>query len=370
MKTLLFNPGPTNVHDDVRAALITKDMSHREKEFKEVLLRVNQNLVRLLNGEGSHNAILFVASGTGANEAVISTIHGKLLVLNNGRYSERLCQIAERYQIPIVQLTMPPLKIMDIALIEQKLQMDTKITHIALVHHETTTGMLAPLRDIGMLAKKYNKKLLVDGISSIGCQSFDLKKDNITFCTLNANKCLESIPGVSFVIGRTDEIELLKGKSRSFYFDIFTQWQKEREGKIPYTAAIQLVFALDVALQRLLEEGYDNRVARYKKLAQYLRDGLKKMGFDLILFPGEAQSNVVTSVRLPLGLDFYSMRDKMLDRGMTIYSAQNALEQGYFFIATMGNITEQDVQKFLQNLQEVLIELNFSIKCGTFDNLS
>ena len=200
MKNMLFNPGPTNVSENVRDAIKTKDICHREKEFFEVLLRVNKNIVKVLNGEGTHSAVLFVSSGTGCNEAICASIHGKVLVINNGKYSDRICDILERFKVPMNRLKLPPLEPIDLDMIEKTLQEDKDITHIYLVHHETTTGALAPLRKIGELANKYNKLLCVDSVSSLGGHEFDLKKDNIAFCAVSANKCLESFPGVSFVI--------------------------------------------------------------------------------------------------------------------------------------------------------------------------
>src|SRR3989344_408164 len=281
-KNLLFNPGPTNVSEDVRNAIRTKDICHREKEFFEVLLRVNKNLTKVLNGSETHSAVLFASSGTGANEAICASIHGKVLVINNGKYSDRICDILGIYKIPINRLKLDSLQPIDLNLIEQQLQGDKEITHIYLVHHETTTGMLSPLRKVGELASKYDKLLCVDSVSSLGGHEFDLQKDNISFCSISANKCLESFPGVSFVIGKTQEIKELEGKSRSFYFDIYAQWKKEQGGEMPFTPAVQLIFALDKALEEYLREGYEQRIKRYNALAEKMRMGLKVLGFELV----------------------------------------------------------------------------------------
>lgn len=117
-KTLLFNPGPTNVSEVVRDSLRTRDICHREAEFCEVLKRVNDNIVSVLGGAGSHSAALFTSSGTGCNEAIISSIHGKLLVLNNGKYSDRLFDIAVRFGVPVERLRLNPLEPMDLNLVE------------------------------------------------------------------------------------------------------------------------------------------------------------------------------------------------------------------------------------------------------------
>jgi 2-aminoethylphosphonate-pyruvate transaminase len=357
MKTRLFNPGPTNVSEKVRDAIKTQDICHREKEFFETLLRVNKNLVKVLNGEGTHSAVLFISSGTGGNEAICAAIHGKVLVLNNGKYSDRLCDILERFKIPLNRLKLPQLEPMDLNLVEKSLQEDKDITHVYLIHHETTTGALAPLRKIGELAKKYNKLLCVDSVSGLGGHEFDLKEDNIDFCTVSANKCLESFPGVSFVIGKTEEIKKLEGKSRSFYFDIYAQWKKEQKGETPFTPAVQLIFALDAALQEFVEEGYKKRIERYQGLAKRMREGLKELGFELILLPEEMQSNMLTAIRMPDKMDYWEVHDKLKERGITIYSDKDVLEARKFRVATLGHITNEDVDWFLKNLKEVTEEV-------------
>jgi len=356
MRTLLFNPGPTNVSENVRNAIRTIDICHREKEFFEVLLRVNKNIVKVLNGESTHSAALFVASGTGCNEAICASIHGKVLVINNGKYSDRICDILEMFNIPMNRIKMPPLEPVDLNLVENALKQDKDITHIYCIHHETTTGVLTPLRKIGALAEKYGKLLCVDAVSSIGGHEFDLQKDNIAFCAVSANKCLESFPGVSYVIGRTEEIKKLEGKSRSHYFDLHAQWKKEQGGQTPFTPAVQLIFALDAAVSELVEEGYEKRVERYKKLAKRMREGLKELGFELILLPEEMQSNILTAIKMPESMDYWKVHDKLKDRGITIYSDKKVLAQEKFRVATLGHITTKDIDWFLKNLKEVMEE--------------
>jgi len=355
-KNLLFNPGPTNVSEDVRNAIRTKDICHREKEFFEVLLRVNKNLTKVLNGSETHSAVLFASSGTGANEAICASIHGKVLVINNGKYSDRICDILGIYKIPINRLKLDSLQPIDLNLIEQQLQGDKEITHIYLVHHETTTGMLSPLRKVGELASKYDKLLCVDSVSSLGGHEFDLQKDNISFCSVSANKCLESFPGISFVIARNSELEKLQGKSRSFYFNLYEQWKKEQKGETPFTPPVQIIYAMDRALQEFIEEGYEARIIRYKELAATMREGLKKLGFELILFPEEYQSNILTTIKMPEVMDYWNIHDKLKERGITIYSDKSVLDKGRFRVATLGHITSRDIDWFLQNLQEVMGE--------------
>jgi len=357
VKTLLFNPGPTNVSERVRQRLVLQDMCHREPEVIQEIQELCRKLVTLLNGVGTHEAILFASSGTGCNEAVISSMDGKALVINNGKYSDRLCEILSRYTIPHTRLSFQKSLIIDLKRVEAVLAQEPDITHIVFVHHETTTGVLTPLRELGKLGKQYNKVVVVDAISSLGGHMIDLRKDNIDFCTVSANKCLQSFPGISFVIAKLDRLVALKGKSRSYYFDLYKQWTKGKSGGTLFTPPVQLIFAASEACSELLEEGYENRVKRYARLAEYLRIEICKLGFKLINVPKEVRSNIVTTVKIPNGIDYWVIHDKLKERGITIYSSHEVISQGIFRIATLGNITVDDIDYLLVNIKEVLEDI-------------
>lgn len=353
-RRLLFNPGPTNVAELVRQTLGAGDFCHREPEFFAVLRRVNQRLVRVLHGEQTHSAVLFVASGTGANEAMLNGVQGRALLIDNGKYAQRLGDILDRYRIPYERFTVGVHEPINCDGIENRLHEDGQFTHLILVHHETTSGALAPLSRLGQVAQRAGVLLCVDAISSLGGHPFDLQADNVAFCTVSANKCLESFPGVSFVIGRTAELTRLKDKARSYYFDLHRQWEKTQKGETPFTPAVQLVMALDVALERLEEEGYANRVMRYQRLARRMREGLVHLGLELELLPPDQQSNILTTIKISPGFDYWSIHDQLKERGITIYSDETVLSSGRWRIATLGSITAEDVDWFLEQLGEVM----------------
>lgn len=359
MKNILFNPGPTNVSEVVRQGLMVGDTCHRESEFFEALMFINQKLVEILEVKDTHSAVLFGCSGTGCNEAIINSINGKILLLNNGKYSERLGDIAKRYNIPTTILNIPLYEQFDIDKIEQILKEDTEISHILLVHHETTTGVLAPLDEIGELSRKYNKLLVIDAISSLGGHPLDLEKQNVAFCTVSANKCIESFPGVSFVIARTEEIKKLKGKSKSYYFDLYEQWNKEQKGETPFTPPVQLVFALKEALIQLEREGIQNRIERYKRMNSRMKDGLSRLGFTILTLPESISSNIIISLETPAKMDYWEVHDLLKKRGITIYSSKEVLNKNQFRVATMGSMNDQDIDSFLHELSEIKMSLSF-----------
>lgn len=357
-KPLLFNPGPTNVSETVRSAIKTPDICHREKEFFEVFTRVRRNIIKAVNGEKTHTAVFFISSATGANEAVISSIHGKILLIENGKYSERLRKISERYNIALKIVKCNPLSPVNLIEIENALIKDKEITHIMMVHHETTTGMVSPLRKVGKLARKYNKIFFADTVSSFGGYEIDCVKDRLDFFTLNSCKGLQSFPGLGVVIAKRSEIEKLKDKSRSFYFDLFANWEKEeKQQQLLFTPPVQLFFALDQALKELLKEGVVKRGLRYKNNAQLMRTGLKKLGFKFLL-SDELQSNVLTSIKIPKNMEYWKVHDLLKKDGFTIYSDQNTLAEGIFRIATFGNTNSRDINNFLSSFKSILNKLS------------
>ncbi len=358
-KTLLFNPGPTNVSDDVRNAIKTADICHREKEFFKILDSVRNKILKIVNGEKTHTAIAFVCSATGCNEAIISSIHGKILLINNGEFSDRLGKIARTYNIPIIELKFDPYKQIDLKRLEMSLVLNPDITHIVIVHHETTTGMLLPLREIGKLAKGYNKVLFADTVSSLGGYEIDVKKDNLDFCSVSSNKCLESFPGIAFVIANKEKLKKLKNRSRSFYFNLYRQWEfEEKTNQTPFTPAVQLFFALDKALEELMEEGVENRTKRYAKNAKKMRTGLKRFGFEFVL-PNNLQSNILTAIWLPENMDYWQIHDMLKEKGYIIFSGKKSIEKGIFRVATMGHLEEKDIEKFLNDFEKILKQSNF-----------
>jgi len=351
-----MTPGPTNVSPEVRAALLTGELYHRDSEVTALLERFAEGLMGLLNGGGTHECVTFVASGTGANDAMISAIDGRVLAICNGRYSRRLADVVAHYGIPLTRLCLPPLEPVDVERVEATLRSDPAITHLLIVHHETATGVISPLREIGTLAARYGKQLVVDGISSIGACDFDLAADHVAFASLTPNKCMESYPGVSFVLARTDELRALKGRSRSFYFDLHEQWASLRRGSTPYTTAIQTLFAAGRALERWVDEGYDGRRARYAALGEQLRAGMELLGFAAVEVPREIRSTIVSVFHLPTDVGYDRLHDELLARGIRIYTDPATVAEGRLILATLGSIGPGDVDRFLDGMREVMEE--------------
>jgi len=358
---VLMNPGPVVVDDTVRRAACGPDMCHREPEFANLMLRVAGKLTRVCGGEDGYASVVFTGSGTAALEAMLASVvppGGKLLVIENGHYGERLAKIAAVHRIPHRICSFGWAAPYDLARIEQALADDPDITHLAMVHHETSTGMLNPVGEVGRLAASYGKSLMVDAISSLGGELLDVRKDHIDWCAGTANKCLEGLPGISFVCAPRDRLEeLAQVPPRSFYLNLFGQYAAMyHHGEPPFTPAVPAFLALDAALDLLLTEGVEGRHARYAALAAQLRAGLAELGFRFLL-PSELSSATLTAVYLPEGLEYSDLHDKLKAEGFVIYAGQDNLRQKIFRLANMGRITAADIERFLDVLRLILQEL-------------
>lgn len=238
------------------------------------------------------------------------------------------------------------------------LEEDKGIDVVAMVHQETSTGMINPVRKVGELCKKYQRTLVVDAISSLAGEKLSVREDNIDFCISGANKAIASFPGLSFVCAKRDKLDSTKDNRRTFYLDLYTHFYNEEilNGP-PFTPAVQIFFALETALDELIAEGIDNRVNKYKSLAETVRNGLAKLGLELFL-PPQYRSNTVTSVLLPQGISFESLHNKLKAKGFIIYAGKGPLSGKTFQVANMGALTTEDIYKFLEAFKASLKELS------------
>jgi 2-aminoethylphosphonate-pyruvate transaminase len=357
MRMVLMNPGPVNVSERVRRAVAGPDMCHRERDFAEILLRVRAKLLRFLGVGEEYSAVCFTGSGTAAVEAAtLSAVSEgrKLLVVQNGVYGERIAQIAQVGRIPTVVVSAPWTERVDLARIEAALATDPQIEVVAAVHHETTTGLINPLPEIGALCQHYQKTFLVDSISGMGGEPLDLVRDGIGIVAGTANKCLQGLPGVSFVVAHQGEIARMRSiPPRSVYLDVARTHARQEKGEVSFTPAVQIFYALEAALDEALEEGVANRIARYAARCRELRAGFERLGLELLL-PEPLRSNTITTVKLPAGITYSYLHDELKKVGFIIYAGQGGLESQVFRTANMGEMTAADTARFLSELERIL----------------
>ena len=356
-RQILLCPGPVNTSAHVKAALGGPDICHREPEFSQLLQTVRAKLVHGLGLDHRYTCVIIGGSGTAALEAaLLSCLDGskKLLVINNGVYGSRLAQIARIHEIPCVEIRSPVTERPDLSRVSAALRRDGQIGTVAMVHHETSTGMLNPVEEVAGLAKKYRRRLLVDAISALGAEPLDLTKHHIGICVGSAGKCLHGAPGLSFVLLSDEETaRVAKLKPRSLYLDLALQLKSQEAGDPPFTPAVPLVAAFDAALDELVREKLKMRIARYRQRAAFLRQGFKKLGLKLLL-EEKLLSNTLTALWVPQGRTYAQIHDGLKKAGYVIYAGQSELQGKIFRVAHMGQLLQADLKGLMQAMKMVV----------------
>ncbi len=353
---ILLNPGPVNVSPRVRQALLRGDLCHREEEFSDLLAAVRTKLLQAFAPQG-YTAVVVSGSGTLAVEAMVSSALAegeKLLVINNGVYGDRMRQMAEAHRIPTVELTYAWTEAPNPEQIAATLRNDPAIAAVTVVQHETTTGLLNPVTEIGAVVRQAGRLFLLDAVSALGGENLDVVRDSVDLCACTANKCVQGQPGVAFVLVRNEVMTAMQDyPRRSLYLHLPLYWEAQERRSIPFTPAIPAWYALDAALDELLEETPAGRIKRYRRAAQLLRDGFAELGLEFLL-PPELRSNSLTSLLLPQGTSYPGLHDGLKQQGFVIYEGQGKLRTDIFRVANMGHLTLDDFRRFLDALKDVL----------------
>jgi 2-aminoethylphosphonate-pyruvate transaminase len=347
----LLNPGPVTLTDEVREAQLGPDLCHRQPEYAALQQEVREGLERVYpEAAGRYASVLLTGSGTAAVECMIDSLaksNGKTLVVANGVYGERIASILEIHGKPFQVVSSEWTRPIDLVAVKRLLATDKTITHVATVHHETTTGRLNDLAALGGLCGRYAVPLLLDAVSSFGGEPIQFDEWNLAACAATANKCLHAVPGTAFVLARRDVLETGGSQASSLYLDLFRHWRSQEQGSTQFTPAVQSMYALRTALSELHQDGgWRTRHAHYAALSARLRGSLKKLGFSLLLEKEGVYSSTLTSFNLPPGIAFDALYASMSDRGFVIYPGQKELQTRIFRIAVMGDLTMDDIDEF------------------------
>lgn len=350
---ILLNPGPVNVSPRVSRALLRGDMCHREPEFEDLQDGVSRKLVDAFAPAGDWVALPLTGSGTLALEAAVSssTAQGRrMLVAVNGVYGERILDMARAHGIGTAVVREEWTTPIDPDRIAGALRADPGIEVVAMVHHETTTGLLNPVREVAAAVRAAGRHLLVDAISGLAGDEMDVEAWGVSICVGVANKCIQGLPGIGFVLARGEEIGRMAAiEPRSVYMHLPRYAEARRRRTVPFTAAVQVLYALDEALDELLEETVAGRIARYRAAAGRLRAGFAALGLRLLL-PGPLRSNSITAIHLPAGTGYAALHDRLKADGFVIYEGQAKLATEVFRVANMGAIPAVEFDRFLDCL--------------------
>jgi len=362
-KMILLNVGPVIIPERVRNALLKPDLCHREPEFAELLSNVRRKLNQAFRCRNKHTTLLLSGSGTASVEATITSVirDGKFLVPSNGYYGEKMARIAVLHGIETELMNFGWGKEIVSNEVEKKLKSDPAIKFVGIVHTETSTAMLNDVHAIGELTARYGKTLIIDAMASIGVEDLDVERDEIQFCIGSANKCIEGVPGCSFVCSDKSKLDELRSLApRTSCLDLYQHYVYEeglgeRSGT-PFTPPVHVIYALDEALNYLLEESIEKRRERYANLARNVRDGLEELGFKLFI-PRETMCNSITSVLTPSDISYWTLHDRLKEAGFVIYAGMGTLESKFFRVGNMGALTTDNIREFLRCTKMIVEKL-------------
>ncbi len=359
---LLLTPGPLTTSRTVRQAMMI-DYSTWDIDYNAVVNGIRSTIVGLATERPDYTCTLMQGSGTFAVEATLgSVVHrdGRLLIINNGAYGKRLALIADRLNIDYVELEHREIDLPDLDRIRGALTADLAISHIAMVHCETTTGMLNPAAEVGKLAAEFDKCFILDAMSSFGGIPMTMESIGADYLVSSANKCIQGVPGFAFVVAARSAMQQIKGRARSLSLDLYDQWREMETngGKWRYTSPTHVVCAFAQALKELNEEGgIAARHRRYCENHKRLIAGMKRAGLQTLL-PAHQQSPIITSFLYPddkrfVFTEFY---EKMKSRRFVLYPGKVSNADS-FRIGTIGHVFPDDITSLVANVGEVLKEM-------------
>ncbi len=365
---LLLTPGPLTTSRETKQAML-RDWGSRDGAFIELTARLRQRLTALARAEADHVCVPLPGSGTSAVEAMLGTLlprDGRTLVLVNGAYGRRIGEILKisgrDFDIAEGLENLP----LDGEEAARRMDADSRISDVVMVHCETTSGVLNPLENIAEAVARRGKRLLIDAMSSFGAIPIDAGRTAFDGLAASANKCLEGVPGMGFVLARRERLEACAENCHSLSLDLHAQWQGfEKNGQWRFTPPTQVLAALDSALDQLAaEDGIGGRFARYWENCRTLVSGMRALGFETYL-PDETQAPIIVTFRMPRdpAFEFGAFYDDLVRHGYLIYPGKLTSDPS-FRIGCIGDIQAEDINGLLSVIGAVLKNMGVSITGG------
>jgi len=348
----LFNPGPVMTSARVKAALVHHDICHRDEDYSGVVRRLQQKLRPVFGASPEHEMLLVTGSGTAAMEMAISSAvppGKKILTIENGAFGERLAEIAQLHRLGHVRLRCPWGGLPDPAAVEAALAGDPDIAVVAMIHHETSVGVVNPVGAVGRICRPRGVTLVVDAVSSLGVEDLDVVRDSVDICYSSANKCLHSCSGVSFLcVAPTVWPRIEAIPPRVYYLDLRRYRRYLTEvAQTPFTPAVSSFFALETALDELFEQGgVAARRETYRRRSLLIRRVLTDLGFQSLTNTGR-ESHTISTMRVPDVIAIDDLYARLKERGFIIYRCKGALGAHYIQISNMGELSDATIDAFL-----------------------
>lgn len=356
---LLLTPGPLSTSETVREAML-QDWCTWDKDYNEgIVTPIRRGLLEIagLDAE-TYTDVLLQGSGTYCVEATIGSAvkpTDKLLILANGAYGKRMAQIADYYQIQYVLVSLHETELITGEVARRALEQHPDITHLSMVHSETTTGLLNPIEEVAEVIRGKGITFIVDAMSSFGGVPIDIKGLGIDFLVSSANKCIQGVPGFGFVIARKEKLMATQGNARSLSLDLYAQWETMEKGggKWRFTSPTHVVHAFYQALKELnAEGGIAARYERYKRNHRTLVDGMRSIGFKTLL-PDASQGPIITSFLYPsASFDFAAFYAALKQKGFVIYPGKIS-DADTFRIGNIGDIFPADMERLLEAIKGI-----------------
>lgn len=367
----LLTPGPLTTSLSVKQAML-RDWGSRDKQFIALNARIRDKLVGIAGAGADYVCVPVQGSGTFAVEATLGTMlprDGKLLVLVNGAYGERMMKIARYLGRPALALSCAEDRVPDLTSLDTLLAEDKAITHIAAVHCETTSGILNPIQEIADIVARHGRSLIIDAMSTFGAIPLDVREVTCDAIVASSNKCLEGVPGMGYAIIRRAALERCEGNAHSLALDIYDQWRGfEANAQWRFTPPTHVLAAFDQAVAEFEEEGgVPARNARYSENCRTLVDGMRALGFETLL-PDDLQAPIIVTFHMPADprFDFAAFYDRLAARGYVIYPGKLTVAPT-FRIGCIGQMVKGDLEAALAVIREELADMGVT-QCGPAAN--
>ncbi|CUS97893.1 pyridoxal-phosphate-dependent aminotransferase family protein [Candidatus Kryptobacter tengchongensis] len=360
MKKRLFTPGPTPVPENVALAMAQPIIHHRNPEFIEIFARVNENLKYLF--QTKQDVYTLTSSGTGAMEAAVANLFSygdKVIFVNGGKFGERWGEICRAYGVEAIEVKIEWGRAVTPEEIKEQLKKYPDVKAVLVTHSETSTGVFTDVKELSRIVHENSDAVIVvDGITSVGAHELYMDEWGLDVVITGSQKGLMIPPGLSFIALSEKAWEMVESSNLpKYYFSLKKAKKALQNGDTPWTPAIALIVALDVALKMIKEEGLENIWRRHEKLSKAVREGCKAIGLKLF---GEPPSYAVTAVYFPDGIDKKEFQKTLKYKyGVTVAGGQEHLKDKIFRISHLGYYDEIDIIGVISAIEMALLESGF-----------
>ena len=365
-RKILLNPGPATTSDTVKLSQIVSDICPREVEFELLMKSVRTNLLDLVNASSEiYSSVLFSGSGTLVMDSLISSLvpdNKKILLLNNGAYTQRAVDICNYYGINYVNLKMPYNQPINLELFQKTLNDDPDISVVYTTHHETGSGLLNPISEISEITFFKSVIFIVDTISSFAMIPLDLSENKIDFIMSSSQKGISAMAGMAFVIGKTELIEKSSAHiKKSYYSNLYRQYSHFLNfNQMHFTPPVQTLYSVKQALFEIKNEGLVNKFKRHNDSFNLLEQRLVKLGFKFYI-ERKYNAGLLLSILYPQDENwtFESIHDYCYAHGFTIYPGK--INENTFRLSVFGDIKHNDIDNFMNCFESGLDSIGVQI---------